>query len=347
MIWLTWRQFRAQSIVTAAALAVLAVVLLITGLQLAHLYDASGLATCHAHGDCETLTSRFTDELGSGAAYKPLFFVGLAVLYLTPALIGLFWGAPLITRELETGTFRLAWNQSVTRTRWMAVKLGLIGLAAMAATGLFSLMITWWAGPIDRVTTSGHGGQGTTSFTRLDPLVFDARGITPIGYAAFAFALGVTAGVLIRRTLPAMAATLAAFAAVQIAWPNWIRPHLITPVRAILPLNAGNLSGLMITNNSTMTVIGAVTKPGAWILSNQTVGTTGHLFTGPVPHVCLSGSFQACTQALGGLHLRQLLTYQPASRFWAFQWYETAIFLAIAVALAGLCFWRIRRRRLF
>ena len=144
--------------------------------------------------------------------------MGLAVL-LTPAIIGLFWGAPLITRELETGTFRLAWNQSVTRTRWMAVKLGLIGLAAMAATGLFSLMITWWADPIDRVTTSGWRA-GYDVVHRLAPLVFDARGITPIGYAAFAFALGITAGVLIRRTLPAMAATLAAFAAVQIALPT-------------------------------------------------------------------------------------------------------------------------------
>jgi hypothetical protein len=346
MIWLTWRQFRAQSIVTAAALAVLAVVLLITGLQLAHLYDLSGLATCQAHGDCGSLTTRFTSEVNATAAYKPLFFVGLAVLYITPALIGLFWGAPLITRELEAGTFRLAWNQSVTRTRWLAVKLGLIGLAAMATAGLFSLMVTWWAGPIDRVTSSGKGGQGATSFSRLQPLLFDARGITPIGYAAFAFALGVTAGVLIRRTLPAMAATLAAFAAVQVAWPNWIRPHLIAPVRAILPLNTANLNELMIGNKGDMTVIGAVNKPGAWILSNQTIDTTGHMFTGPAPHICLSGSFQACIQSLSRFHLRQLVTYQPASRFWDFQWYETAIFLALAIALAGFCFWRIRRRRL-
>ena len=39
------------------------------------------------------------------------------------------------------------------------------------------------------------------------------------------------------------------------------------------------------------------------------------------------------------------MTYQPASRYWAFQWYETAIFLGLAVILAGLCFWQIRRRR--
>jgi len=345
MIWLTWRQFRAQSIVTVGMLAVLGVTMVVTGLQLAHLYDASGIASCHAHGNCNSLTSRFLDELRASAAYKPLFFTGIGVLYAAPALIGIFWGAPLITRELEAGTFRLAWNQSVTRTRWLAVKLGLVGLTAMATAGLFSLLVSWWASPIDHVIATAQAG-GASSFSRLNPLVFDARGITPVGYAAFAFALGVTIGVLIRRTVPAMAATLAAFAAVQLAWPNWIRPHLITPVRQVLPLDVSNLSGLMIGDNNSATVIAGVSKPGAWVLSNQTINAAGHLFTGPAPSACGSGSFRACTAALGRLHLRQLVTYQPASRYWAFQWYETVIFVAAAVALAGFCFWWIRRRRI-
>ena len=67
-----------------------------------------------------------------------------------PALIGLFWGAPLIARELEAGTHRLVWNQSVTRTRWLAVKLGLLGLAAIAAAGLGSLAVDWWSDPLDK-----------------------------------------------------------------------------------------------------------------------------------------------------------------------------------------------------
>ena len=131
-----------------------------------------------------------------------------------PALIGVFWGAPLVARELETGTYRLAWNQSVTRTRWLAVKLGLIGLAAMAAAGLLSLMVTWWSSPIDQALAA-RGPQRAQRRNRFAPLLFGARGIVPIGYAAFAFALGVTVGVLIRRTLPAMATTLAVFVAVR------------------------------------------------------------------------------------------------------------------------------------
>ncbi len=204
-------------------------------------------------------------------------------------------------------------------------------------------MTSWWASPIYRA------GQQGTSINRLEPALFGGTGIVPVGCAAFALVLGVTAGVLIRRTVPAMAVTLAAFTAVQLTMALWIRPHLITALQAVSPLNLANLNGLMIDNNSSMTVIGAVTKPAAWVLANQTIDTAGHVFTGPATPACLSqtASQQACTASLARLHLRQLLTYQPASRYWAFQWSETAIFLVLAVALAGFCFWRIQRRRLF
>ncbi len=131
------------------------------------------------------------------------------VLLVLPALIGVFWGAPLVARELETGTFRLAWTQGVTRQRWLAVKLTLAGLASMAVAGLLSLILTWWFSPIDRV-----------QLNQLTPAMFGVRGITPIGYAAFAFALGVTAGAFIRRTIPAMAATIVVFTGVRLAFTS-------------------------------------------------------------------------------------------------------------------------------
>jgi hypothetical protein len=347
MIWLTWRQFRAQTIVTSAFLAVVAVVLAATGAHLASMYGASGLAACHAHGDCGQLASNFLDQAKADTLIKYLYDVGVVVMYAVPALIGVFWGAPLLTREIEAGTFRLAWSQSVTRTRWLAVKLGLIGAAAIATAGLLSLIIGWWAAPVDRVAALVGSGRSSVPL-RVDPMDFGARGVVPLGYAAFAFALGVTAGLLIRRTVAAMAVTLAVFAAAEVSMAEWIRPHLITPVRAISPLNTSNLNELSISNNSTMIVQGAANKPGAWILSNQSVDAAGHVFTGPPTAACISqtNSFQACQASIARLHLRQLVTYQPASRFWALQGYETAIFVVAALALAGLCFWWISRRRL-
>jgi hypothetical protein len=346
MMWLTWRQFRAQAIAGAAALAVLAIVLAITGLRLAHLFDSSGVATCQVHGDCGSLVSAFSRQV-QASGYKVLFNLTIALLLVTPALIGIFWGAPLVTREIEAGTFRLAWNQSVTRVRWMAVKLGLIGLASIATAGLLTLMVSWWASPIDRAGALPAGRNGTTGLNRFVPVLFDARGIVPIGYAAFAFALGITAGVLVRRTVPAMAITLAVFAAVQIVMPLWIRPHLlIAPVHATSAFNPANLTEFSTSNNGRMTVAAAVNLPGAWVLANQTLTPAGHVFTGPAPAACLRNAptMNACQDALGRLGLRQYVTYQPAGRYWAFQGYETGIFVVLALGLAAGCVWRVRRR---
>jgi hypothetical protein len=345
MIWLTWRQSRAQTMVAIAALAALAIALAITWPHLADLYQSSGLVACRGHVGCSNAATTFINGLAGSTIDGFLFNLCIGVLYLAPALIGVFWGAPLITRELETNTFRLAWTQSVTRSRWVAVKVGAIGLATMATAGLLSLMTTWWAGPVDRALPLGGGnvGKGLGAFGRLSPLLFGVRGIAPIGYAAFAFALGVTAGVLIRRTLPAMAVTAGSFAFVQIAWPNWIRPHLITPLTKMGPITPAKISSLMISGNH-MRLTAAVNLPGAWILSRRAVTAAGRTFTGPVPGACQAQGIQACNAAVGRLHLKQIVTYQPASRFWEFQWYETAIFLAAALVLAALSFWWVRRR---
>jgi hypothetical protein len=341
MTWLTWRQFRIQALAAAAALTALAVVYAMTGPNLAHLYDSSGLASCHTHGDCPALLSNFLTQLKSGGTYPFLYFLGAAILYLLPPVIGAFWGAPLVTRELEAGTLRLAWNQSVTRARWMTVKLGLLGLAAAITAGLLSLEITWWAGPIDR---AGGFPVGLSQLSRFSPLVFGARGLAPVGYAVFAFVLGVTIGVLVRRTVPAMALTLIVLAAALLAWPNFVRPSLIAPVQAT---SAAIISLSDATVHSDGQISVPVTGlPGAWLISDETLTPAGHVFVLPDVSACQSGTQQQCDTWLAGQHLRQWISFQPASRFWEFQWYETAIYLAFALALAGGCILWVRYRRL-
>ena len=175
--------------------------------------------------------------------------------------------------------------------------------------------------------------------------MFNQRDIGPIGYAAFAFVLGVTAGMLIRRTVPAMAVTLAVFAAVQVVTPQWIRPHLISPVHTTTPLNIELLQETGMTGPGRLQVIEAPNIPGAWVYSSQIVTPAGHLASSePATRACTTGSGQACDAYIATLHLRQPVTYQPVGRFWAFQWYETAIFLAGAAALSGFCVWWARRR---
>ena len=352
MIRLSWLQLRAQALLVAAVLAVIAVVLVITGPHLVHLYDTT-VATCQARNDCAAATrAMLNDDRFLQAALNPLVLVA-------PALTGIFWGAPLIARELEAGTFRLAWTQSVSRTRWLAVKLGLAGVASVAVAGLLSWMVTWWSGPFDRVNAN-----------RLTPALFGERGLAPVGYAAAAFMLGAAAGVLIRRTVPAMAAGLVAFVGARLAMTYWGRPNLAARVHTTSLLQVGPGSGPSQSGTG---------PPGAWVLSNgDTINAAGRVIgqnggIGPQGNIgfdvrgttlrlvgagrcpnripggigARSGTRQmsnAMQECVSRLRIRELLTYQPASRFWPFQWYELAIFLGLALALAGLCFWWVRRR---
>jgi hypothetical protein len=345
MMWVTWRQYRTQILVAVGALAALAIILVLTGPSLAHLY-ATSVATCKAHNDCSSAKAAFLQ-------HDSTLQTTLGVLVIVvPGIVGVFWGAPLIARELETGTYRLAWTQSVTRTRWLAVKVGVVGLASMAVAGLLSLMVTWWSAPFDRVTMNPFGS-------------FDERDLVPVAYAAFAFALGVTLGVLTRRILPAMATTTVAFVATRLAVFLWVRPNLTAPLHLTVP-----------------DIIGAspvTPNPRDWITSTQTINAAGRVIgengivgsglrvgfgkthgvtisgVGSCPHITFPTPIgqavgpgpagpllaQRCLDQLG---VRDLLAYQPASRYWTFQWYELAIFIVLALLLVRICFWWVRRR---
>lgn len=340
MIWLTWRQFRAQSIVAVAALALFAAALLMTGPNLSHLYDASGLGACHTPTDCPKQTTAFLARMKADSTYPALYFTSLVAVAAAPGLIGVFWGAPLITRELEANTFPLVWNQSITRARWAAVKLGLLALAAIVVAGLLSLLTTWWARPIDR---AGGFPAGTAQYGRFSSQVFDSRGVAPMAYAAFAFVVGVVVGMLIRRTVPAMAVTLLVFAAVQVLTPNFVRPNLMSPAHTTGPtLNAEALDAMVVDNGGH--VIMPVSIPGSWIVTNQTIGADGKVYLLPDDPHC-GGGKQACVDWLATQNLRQYVTYQPANRYWTFQWTETALFAGASVALGGWCVWWIKRGR--
>ena len=352
MIWLTWRQFRGQAVTAATALVVFAVLLAATGPHLAGLYAASGITGCHGGIPCGTAASHFLSRVAGTSLYPMVYLLGIGLILAAPAIIGVFWGAPLITREVETRTFTLAWNQSVTRIRWLAVKLTLTGLAAMAVTEALSLMYGWWAAPIgqaDDLAASVPGLSKPFTGGRLSSWIFATHGITPLGYAAFAFALGTAAGALLRRTVPAMAFTLAVFAAVQVAMPLWVRPHLVPPSRTVVSgPSFFQSAGLSVGTLQATTV---PRQPGAWILSSGAVNAAGQP-VGMIPARCMSGApvgkgapsnAGACMASRG---IREDITYQPASRYWPLQWIETGIFLALALALAGFCFWRIGRRRM-
>jgi len=343
MIWLTWRQFRVQALTAAAALAAFAILLAATGPHLASRYAASAITGCHGFG-CQTAAITFLSQLQATSPYPIVYGLGIALILAAPAITGIFWGAPLIAREFETRTFALAWNQSITRTRWLVVKLTLTGLAAMAVTEPLSLMYAWWADPISKASGLATSGELAKPFIggRFSSVIFATHGITPLGYAAFAFSLGTTTGALIRRTVPAMAVTLAIFAAAQLAMPLWVRPHLIPPDRTITTIDSAQLD----FGNLTATVVPG--QPGAWLVSSGAVNAAGQPVSN-LPAACQAAFSSSkpsspgpCMESRG---IREAITYEPARRYWPLQGIETGIFGALALALAGFCFWRLGRRR--
>jgi|HubBroStandDraft_6_1064221.scaffolds.fasta_scaffold120233_2 hypothetical protein len=367
MIAFGWRQFRAQATVGVAGLVVVAIVLAVTGPHLVNVYDTA-VAACKASGGTSTACNNPVT-----ASDKGLQIAVMALVLVVPALIGMFWGAPLIAHELETGTFRLAWTQSVSRLRWLLVKLGVVGLASMLAAGLLSLMVTWWASPLDKVNQN-----------RFSPSSFALHGFVPAGYALFAFALAATVGLLVRRTLPAMAVTLAGYVVARLGVTYWIRPHYMSPVSATLPLTYADTGfgfsgpgagGVATVNaqapnlpNALVTGTSVVDKAGQSPTSAYVKQVCPNIFgasSGPPPGLTkgVSGSggilgghssvsrvapsaqnaFNECVNTLSA-NYHQVVTYQPSNRFWAFQTIETALFVVLAAVLAGLCAWWVRHR---
>jgi len=334
MIRFAWIRFRTQALVGVGLLVAAGVVLLVTRMQLDHAYATATLA-CPRPGFCGP--GGFPSQ-GYLNMSSTLGAIGLAV----PALIGMFWGAPLVAREFETGTYCLAWTQGVSRVRWLAAKFLVVGVAAMIAGELFSLAAYWWSAPIRKV-------QGGTALGNIGH-----TGITPAGYALFGLALGVAAGLFIRHTLPAMAVTLAVYTAVLIVFPISVRPHLLPPAHTTVAF-APTGALINITDNNTPAPDLLLQQapppdiPGAWIYSYKVVNQAGQPVDSVPSGVCATGpqapSSQACATYLTSLHLRQNVTYQPASRYWAFEAIETAVYLALSLLLAGLCFWKIRPAR--
>jgi hypothetical protein len=353
MIRLSMLQLRVQAITAAVALIAFAALLAATEPHLASLYAASGLRGCQP-ATCLQRANSFLQQVDSTSPYAAVYPLSIILIALTPAVTGLFWGAPLLARELETGTFALAWSQSVTRGRWLAVKLTVGGLAAMAVTEALSLLFAWWAAPLGRA--AGLGGSGTSlAVNQFNPLAFVTHGITPLGYAAFAFTLGVTAGAMIRRTVPAMAVTLAIFAALQIAMPLGIRPNLFPASHTTVAININDTTLNLYRTNSphifTFTLAtddGLPGQPGDWIRSSGAADAAGHPVSTVVPSACSpaassGGPGPALAKCLASRGIRIAVAYQPASRYWPLQWTETGIYFVLSLALAGCCFRRLSR----
>jgi hypothetical protein len=337
MTWLAWRQFRAAAISAAATLLALGMVLVATGPQLREEHT-SLLAECRqlgraGGGSCSTLAQEFSHE------HRLMFLAVTGLVLIVPALIGLFLGAPLVAHEIETGTHRLVWHQSISRVRWLAIKLGVVGLASVLIAGATSAAVTLWAAPLD--------ATAALDFPRMEPILFASRGVVPVGHAAAAFVVGALAGLLLQRSVPAMAVTLALLVVGQVAAPS-LRASLITPITTMVEISDES-SPFDLTRVGPDRVVLGPGESGAWILSTRTVDAAGRtvdsMAVSPIGPCSPGPDRDACFAEMRDLGYGLEVTYQPADRFWRLQLIETGIYTVLALGLATATLWRVQRPR--
>ncbi|WP_426562904.1 ABC transporter permease subunit [Angustibacter sp. McL0619] len=328
MIWLAWRQHRKQALFTAVALVVLAALMIPSGIAMHNTYSDKGLAKCVTKlgsgegpaftDQCHNALSQFSNQ------YNPWLSLGILFLIL-PLLVGLFWGAPLVAREVEHGTHRLVWTQGVSRLHWALVKFGLVGAVAVVVGVVYGLGMSWWIWPLTHI-----GEQ-----SRFSVFFFDMAGLVPIGYTLFAVALGIFVGTVSRKVLPAMAFTLVGFALLRIVMTVLARPHYV-PARALKTAFSGGDPG-----QSAATL-------GGWVLKRGIRNAAGHMVAPNASIGCPPGVGDPgggdCGANLGfGRGAYNWTLFQPADRYWLFQSIETGIFLAISALLLFLAVRQIRR----
>ncbi|MDH6109532.1 hypothetical protein P3T36_000303 [Kitasatospora sp. MAP12-15] len=314
--WLVWRQHR-----VTAGIALLLMVAAAGWLLAEHAAVADGVARIRQAGcvDPETWdqTPACWPLIQEASSYQEPFVTYFQLLMATvPALLGMFLGAPLLAQEYERGTHLLAWSQSVSRGRWLAARLGAALATVLVVSAVLAALTSWfWKTTVNSAASFLSYDPPFQSFTYL------VLGIVPIAIALFAFAVGVTAGMLLRRTLAAVAATGAVMVAAEVAL-RLLRPHLWPQVYGVQAFNQ-NFSSFMQPKD-------------AWLVSSGSILTDGTR----VPDGGACAHLDGCPKVV-----QVYGYYHPVSHFWPLQLVESGLLLCLTGGLLAFVFLRLRRAR--
>jgi hypothetical protein len=311
MTWVAWRQQRPSTVAAAILLAVAGLILLASGWQVTSLARDSGLAACVASGgDCQVLAEAFANR------YGPILEPVSALGALLPVALGVLFGGPLLAREFEQGTHRLAWTQSVTRSRWLTARLAMAAAVLVVVAAVAAGLLTWWWGRFDQLGISSRAA-------------LERGSLVPVATAVLAFAIATAAGAITRRVVAALAAGLVAVLVVTIAL-NLAAQHWLPPRPATITYPAGQPSPRADLNDQ--------------VLSSGYRDRAGReLSPQAVDRLCPSTAGQAVDRCLAASGIQRVDRYQPAGRAWQLALAQSALYLVVAALFLMLAWWRTLR----
>jgi hypothetical protein len=317
LTWLMWRQNRPAFWIGLAVVVAVAGYAAIQHNNIADAVVDQHLADCRATVVVTDMAPECASRLlAFGQKYQYPMRLPLQLMLVVPLIAGLFLGAPLMSQELESKTYRMVCTQSVTRLRWFAVKLGVPVVMTVVITGILAAAMTWWWQPAS-VLGDRFPWYGWYPFDGIGPVV--------VGQSVLLLLVGVTLGLVLRRTVLAMGATLAAGAVVMYLLEQ-VRGHLLPMV--------------------TVTAQHTTASPSPdrfWAVSTGFLSSSGQRMS----------DVKACFTATGGSYEKCVFAHgrtgtwtdgHPASQLWGIQWAEFGLCAVLAAVLAGVCVWWVRRR---
>ncbi|MFF3545060.1 ABC transporter permease subunit [Streptomyces platensis] len=308
--WLVWRRHR----------TLLRTVLLATVVGCAAFaYQRIGVQDfLHTHGTSPGLDGRLVTAFQN--RYGSAFDGDMALLRNLPVIVGIFLGAPLIAGEQEHGTVTLVTTQSVSRGRWIAATLGLPLAVAVLCTTLLSAVFTWLWAPAHELIATGDWLAGGP---------FDSTGPVPVAMTLLLTACGIALGMLIKRVVPAMAATAVLAVVGAVLWAEQVRPRLGTLRSVSYPYDSD--SGPRLPSDAV--------RMDDWVSTAD-----GKLYGfGTCVHGDGNGA-EACRAKLGIVN--RVTQYFDYGQLAGMQWRGAALLLALTAVVLAFVVWRAQRRPL-
>ncbi|HEY5004145.1 MAG TPA: ABC transporter permease subunit [Ktedonobacteraceae bacterium] len=367
MIWFTWRQYRIEILLLVIGLLLITAILLVTSANITSFAHSVGNMSCSSD-KCNVARLNLQDYIQGkafgGSAFYSLFQYALLAL---PPIIGMFFGAQIVARELEQGTYRLIWTQSISWSRWLLIKVGGIVALLLCATIILCCLLLWWKTPVV-----------PTLYSLWDHTNYDVWSLPAIAYTLFAFTLGVCMGTIVRKAVPAMALTLVIFVIVRVLIEVFWRPYFLPPLISLTPFNSGQnapqsamqIGYITFVDRQGNTVdpsngVGPCKSPPSLGLRENTTSSAPLPLTMALPLMNINKLFNGVSASAGPAGSgNQPMTpeekayfqctiehgyqdkwwYQPGNRLLLFQEIESGIYVLMSALLFALTFWWTKYR---